>query len=110
MITKWSINDSENISIVVALKAARAILGISQMEMAQRLGISKPTLARVETLETSLKAPVFLRAVKLFAELGVKIDNNPENHSLTIEISHEALETAYSVIKDPEKRRTDRKK
>jgi len=110
MITKWSIDDAENISIVVALKATRAILGISQIEMAERLGISKATLARVETMEVSLKAPTFLRAIKLFKELGVQIDNNPTNECLRIEISNDALKAAYEALKDPSKRRPDRKK
>jgi transcriptional regulator with XRE-family HTH domain len=110
MLTKWSIDDAENISIVVALKATRAILGISQMEMAERLGISKATLARVETMEGSLKAPTFLRAIKLFKELGVQIDNHPANECLKIEISNDALKAAYAELKDPSKRRPDRKK
>lgn len=110
MVTKWSINDAENISIVVALKATRAILGISQVEMAERLGISKATLARVETMESSLKAPTFLRAIKIFKDLGVQIDSNPSNEYLRIEISNEALEAAYADLKNPSNRRADRKK
>ncbi len=49
---------------------ARAALGISQLELAELLGVSKITLARLETLEAPLKADVYMKAIKVFRERG----------------------------------------
>ena len=46
----------DTIKLVVALRCARAAVGMSQEEMADLLGIPKTTLARVETMEGSLRA------------------------------------------------------
>ena len=57
------------------MRMARAALGISQLELAELLGVSKITLARVETLETPMKADIFMRAIKLFRDHGFLAGN-----------------------------------
>lgn len=104
-----SIKDDSSINIVVALRAARGILGLTQLEMATYLGISKATLARVEMMETSLRADTYLRAMQLFAEKGVLIETVSDTQSMVIKVSKRTLDDALIALKDPKRRRSDRK-
>lgn len=103
-----SINDTERIRIVVAVRMARAALGISQMELADLLGVSKITLARVETLESPLKADVYMRAIKVFREHGVVVDTLSSD-SLIINVKQQCLDESLARLKDVSRRRPDRK-
>ena len=103
-----SINDTESIKIVVALRMARAALGISQLELAELLGVSKITLARVETLEAPLKADVYMKAVKVFRKRGVVVDTMSTD-SLMFNVTPHCLEGALARLKDVSRRRADRR-
>jgi transcriptional regulator with XRE-family HTH domain len=103
-----SINDTESIKIVVALRTARAALGISQSELAELLGVSKITLARVETLEAPLKADVYMKAIKVFRERGVLMDTISSD-SLVFNITQQCLDGSLARLKDVSRRRADKK-
>ena len=45
----------ENGKIIVAIRAARAAIGWNQQEFADRMGVAKSTVARIETLEIAAK-------------------------------------------------------
>jgi predicted transcriptional regulator len=104
-----SIKDTDSIKIAVALRSARAALGISQQEPADLLDVSKITVARVETLEAPLKASIYLRTIKLLAEKGVEVDAL-SSETLVIKIQPNAIESAFARLQDSEMRRSDRKK
>lgn len=101
-------SDVENIKIAVALRMSRAALGISQLELAEILGVSKITLARVETLESPLRADVYMKAITVLRELGVAVDVMTPN-ALMINVHQPALENALARLRDDSKRRIDRK-
>jgi len=101
-------SDVENIKIAVALRMSRAALGISQLELAEILGVSKITLARVETLESPLRADVYMKAINVLRELGVAVDVMTPN-ALMINVHQPALEKALARLRDDSKRRIDRK-
>lgn len=103
-----SINDTESIRIAVVLRMARAALGISQLKLAELLGVSKITLARVETLESPLKAGTYMKALKVFRELGVVVDMHSSD-SLIINVQPQCLDDALAKLKDESRRRPDRK-
>lgn len=102
--------DKKNINLVIVMRATRAILGISQSDMAKHLGISKATLARAETMETALRTDTFFKAIEFFKERGVTIDNPGDGNSMTIKINKDAFDLAYESLMDPDKRRPDRQK
>ena len=64
----------ENIKIAVVLRAGRAIIGMTQEELAQLLGIAKSTLARAETIAAPVKADIYFKALRIFKQKGVEID------------------------------------
>ncbi len=83
-------------------------MGISQLELAELLGISKITLARVETLESSLRADVYMNALNVLRGYGV-ILNTMETAALQVDVSNAALKAALARLKDSSKRRVDKK-
>ncbi|WP_151636866.1 helix-turn-helix domain-containing protein [Noviherbaspirillum aerium] len=97
------------VSVAVALRAARTALGWSQQEFAEKLGISKITIARIETVEGAAKAELLMHALALFRDAGVTVDllNDQE---ITLHIRHEGLAQAAMRLQNEEMRRADRKK
>lgn len=79
--------------IALILRTARAALGINQQELAELVGVTKVTIARIETLETPMKADTFLRALELFRSHGIKIYFH-SGDNMQIEVTPEALDFA----------------
>lgn len=102
-------NDKDSIRVAVAVRVARVALGMSQQELAERIGIAKITLARVETLESKLKAEYYMRALRLFNQMGVEIDSLLSDN-IKININEQALTQAFNKLQDESTRRKDRKK
>lgn len=100
--------DRERIALVVTIRMARAAMGIGQVELAEMLGISKITLARVETLESPLKADVYMRAIRVFKEHGVDVDMISAS-LVTVNIKQQCLDEALERLNDTSRRRSDKK-
>lgn len=101
-------NNDEGIKIALLIRVARAAVGMSQVEMAKLLGISKVTLARVETLETPLNANVFMTAIREFEKLGLNVDSF-YGENITLTVQRECIDRALANLKDDSQRRSDRK-
>lgn len=102
-------NNTESINIAVTIRMGRAALGMSQQELADRIGVSKITLARVETLESNLKAESYLKIIKTFHELGVEVETML-NGGVHLHVTTLALQQALAQLQDNSMRRSDRKK
>jgi transcriptional regulator with XRE-family HTH domain len=98
----------ENAKIAVALRAGRVAIGWNQQEFAEKLGVAKSTIARVETLEMSPKADLITRAMRLFRDAGVEIDLYKPTE-IIININALAISDAISKLQDDSRRRIDRK-
>lgn len=99
----------ENIKVAVTLRAARAAIGWNQQELADKLGVAKSTVARIETLESEASARVYLRALELFEEGGVTVTRQ-SGGEVTVHVASAALEEAARRLADEHLRRADRKK
>lgn len=99
----------ENIKIAVSFRAARAAIGWTQIELAQKLEIAKTTLARIETLEMYPKADLVARALRIFRDAGVFIEPFYDDH-ITLKVEPKALEEVKYRLEDTTMRRSDRKK
>ena len=75
------------------MRAARAAIGWNQQEFADRMGVAKSTIARIETLEMAPKGDFVLRAIGLFREAGLEVDIHSGN-GIPITISSEAILSA----------------
>ena len=99
----------ENIKIAVAIRTARTALGWSQQEFADRMGVAKSTVARIETMEMSTKAEFLTKALRLFQQTGLTIDLLQLN-ALNISIIEPGLIEAQDRLKNDAMRRSDRSK
>jgi len=100
---------AETVKVAVALRAARTAIGWNQQEFADKLGVAKSTIARIETMESVASAVVLMRAMQLLREGGVTVDLLSGNE-LTFHVAPVALEEAARRLQDEQMRRTDRKK
>ncbi len=94
---------------VVALRMARACLGWSQEELANKVGIAKTTLARFETLEGGLTAEQLTRLLRLYHQMGVSIEFITSD-DVILRASPAALQHASERLQDVNLRRADRRK
>ena len=79
------------------LKAARAVLGMTNVDLAQRAGVSKRTLVRIEALQSvSLESRQRVQAV--FEAKGVEFLPSGEGHGPGLRVSD-------GLVKQPDDRR-----
>lgn len=101
-------NPSENGKIAVAVRTARAAAGWNQQEFADRMGVAKSTVARIETLEMAAKGDFIVKAMRLFREAGIDVDLSAVT-DLPIRVSDSAITAAVEALNDDSKRRSDRR-
>lgn len=96
-----------NLKIAVAMRAVRGALGVSQGDFAAIIGVSKPTIARIETLEVAMRLETYTKILKTLKEMGVTVDTIYTD-SVHVEFEPEALEMLKQKLADPDKRRQGR--
>jgi DNA-binding XRE family transcriptional regulator len=96
------------VRLAIALRSGRSALGISQVDCAQQIGVSKSTLARAETGEGVLPSDALMRALRFFNENGVKVQLL-EAHGLTLEVTEAAVRHVYDRFSDTSVGRSDRR-
>lgn len=97
----------ESAKIVIALRAARAAAGWSQQEFAERTGISKSKVARMEMMEAELSVSLLTKILRIYNDVGISIDLFMAD-DLAIKIHPAAFETFQSSLLDNSQRRSDR--
>lgn len=103
-----NINESlENGKIAIALRTARTAMGWNQQEFAEKMGVAKSTIARIETLEMGAKANFLLSAINLFRESGIDVELGSAA-SIQLGIRQTAVTAAVEALQDESKRRKDR--
>ena len=98
----------DNARVAQAFKVARAALGYNQEEFAKWLNTSKPTIARIETLELAVSFRLYARLVRFMAEKGVYIDA-VDSDGVMVQIKPEAVKAMIDRLADDSTRRVDRK-
>lgn len=99
----------DEIKLVVGLRMARAAVGWSQVELAERLGIAKTTLARLETLDGGLRADQLAQMIRLYKGMGVDMGLFQDDQ-VSIKVDRETLLQAKARLENDNLRRADRKK
>ena len=64
----------ERVKIAIALRMARAAIGWSQDELAERLNFAKTTIARAETMDGGLRIEQLAIVAQFYKSYGVEID------------------------------------
>lgn len=96
-----------HLKIAVAMRAVRGALGLNQAEFAELIGVSKPTIARAETMEVAMRLDSYSNMLKKLREVGVKVDTLYSD-SVHVEFEPQALESLKARLADQDRRRTDR--
>lgn len=94
--------------IALVMRSVRSAIGYNQIQFAELIGSSKPTIARIETLEMPMKDKLYARMVERLEELGIKIDSNLDGVSLHFD--ERAIAVLEGRLQDADLRRPDRKK
>ena len=97
------------IKIATALRMARAAVGWSQVEVAEKLNIAKTTLARAETVDGGLRAEQLTQILRLYRTIGVEVDFL-DGEGVTVRIDKKGLEFSLNRLQDDSLRRVDRKR
>ncbi len=97
-----------HLRIAVAMRAVRGALGVNQAEFAKLIGVSKPTVARVETLEAGMRLDTYANMLKKLKEIGVVVDTL-YSENVRVEFEPNSLESLMERLSDQGQRRQDRK-
>lgn len=102
-------DDFDVAKLAVALRAARASLGWSQIEFAEVMDISKSTVARLETMEADISLGMLQKILSNYNKLGVSIDIlNSDSFNLVVD--PKAVKSFQQRMADEANRRADRGK
>lgn len=96
-----------HLKVAVAMRAVRGALGLNQAEFADLIGVSKPTVARAETMEVAMRLDSYSTMLRRLKEVGVKVDTL-YSEGVSIEFEPQALEALKDRLSDQGKRRQDR--
>ncbi|MBM1817415.1 helix-turn-helix transcriptional regulator [Pseudosulfitobacter pseudonitzschiae] len=99
---------NSDISAILALKAARAVLGMTQDEVAKASGVSKPTVARLEAMLGKTNLSTIVALLSVYRERGVEISDVTAG-DVSLQITPKAMEFALSRLNDTGRRRSDYK-
>ena len=101
-------DDNTQTRIALVMRSVRSALGYNQVQFAELIGSSKPTIARIETLEMPMKDDLYARMVERLEEFGIKIDSNL--HGVSLHFDERAIAILEGRLQDANLRRPDRKK
>jgi len=101
-------DDKTQTRIALVMRSVRSALGYNQVQFAELIGSSKPTIARIETLEMPMKDELYARMVERLEEFGIKIDANL--HGVSLHFDERAIAILEGRLQDANLRRPDRKK
>lgn len=100
-------NIHAHLKIAVAMRAVRGALGLSQSDLAELIGVSKPTVARIETLEVPMRFDAYANMMKNLKKIGVNVDTVLSDN-VQVEFEPQALTALLTKLSDQGKRRKDR--
>lgn len=103
------LHTSDAFKMAVVLRMARVAVGWSQVELAEKIGIAKTTLARFETLEGGLRADQLTQLLRLYREMGVEVDFLSAER-VSVHVDEAGLRAAFERIQDADMRRKDRRR
>ena len=99
----------EKVKIAIALRMARAAIGWSQDELAERLNFAKTTIARAETRDGGLRTEQMAIVAQFYKSHGVEIAFLMGTE-VTVKMTSQGVTKAMERLLDMSSRRVDRRK
>lgn len=91
------------------IRAVRSAIGYNQEQFADFIGCSKPTIARLETLETQMSDRLYKRMRMALKMHGITIDALAED-GVSVLFDEGAISLLQEQLQDEARRRSDRQK
>lgn len=79
-------------AFAIQVKAARSLIGWSQLELSRRSGVARPTIARIETFAMQPRLDTVGKLKKAFMDQGLKILDGEPKGGFSLIVTPEALE------------------
>lgn len=76
---------SDRVLLATTIRAARAILGWSQTELGQRIGLSQRAIYKIESATVDVRASTANAFDELFRRMGLRFERSPDG-GLKIEV------------------------
>lgn len=96
-----------HIDVILALRAARAALDLTQEEVANACGTSKATVARVEAVVGQPSHSTIMSLLDVYSGLGI-VFSDISKPNITITITPEAVDHARNKLLEYEKQKAGR--
>jgi len=93
----------------LAIRAVRSAIGYNQEQFATLIGSSKPTVARIETLETLMNPALYERMIMKLRLHGITVDALG-HEGVSVLFDEDAIKLLQEQLQDDARRRSDRKK
>lgn len=103
------LNQNNNLQVAAAMRAVRGVVGWSQGDFAKFIGVSKPTIARAETLENAIRHETIEKMTSALNNIGICVAIDSDNN-MNLQINANALLFLKEKLEDENKRRSDRVK
>jgi predicted transcriptional regulator len=95
--------------VAFTMRLARTALGLNQSELGVLMEVSKPTIVRLETMESPVKLAFYSKLVKRLAERGIHVDAVTQE-GLKVNVDQAAVERLIQQVGDEKQRRVKRLK
>ena len=79
-------------AFAIQVRAARSLMGWSQVELAKRSGVARPTIARIETFAMQPRLDTVGKLKKAFQDQGLKMLDGEPRGGFSMIVTPEALE------------------
>lgn len=100
--------ENRQIQIAVVMRSVRSAIGYNQIQFAEFIGSSKPTIARIETLELPMNESLYVQMIERLKEIGVTV-SVLSNKGVSVAFDENALTLLRTRLQDESLRRSDRK-
>lgn len=93
----------------LAVRSVRSAIGYSQEQFAKFIGSSKPTIARIETMETLMSPTLYEQMIMKLRLHGITVDAL-SREGVSVLFDNDAFTLLQEQLQDDARRRSDRKK
>jgi transcriptional regulator with XRE-family HTH domain len=106
-----SLSEDEDLALAAkvafTLRLARTALGLNQAEFGTLMDVSKPTIVRLETMESPVKLAFYAKMVKRLTERGIHVDAIT-SEGVKIEVDQAAVEKLIQQVDQEKQLRSKR--
>ena len=93
--------EEELVVFALQIRAARAVLGWKQADLARLTGLAQPSIARIEKGNMIPRMSTVTKIRSVFRQHGVEVVDNSPQGGFTLQIARPAVAAACKLMADP---------